>query len=298
MIRCGLYIRVSTDMQKERGESLDVQLKRLNAYVDSKENWAVAEMYKDAGISAKNTNRPEFSRMKSDIEQGKLNVILCTKLDRLFRNTKDFLDTSDYFEQKNIMFVCLEGSIDTTNPAGRVFSTMRAAFAQFERETTAERVRDVMKSRAEQGKYNGGISPFGYIAEDKKLVINLQEGELVKEIYSRYIENRSILAVTHKLNNEGKKTRKGELWAPVSVRRILTTSTYYGEFVYNKRSNTFRGELRRNGQEKYIRGMGSHEPLISKETFDQVQEIIRQQARFTPRKTSKYLTSSITKCNT
>lgn len=296
MIRCGLYIRVSTDMQKERGESLEVQLKRLNAYVDSKENWAVVETYKDAGISAKNTNRLEFSRMKADIEQGKLDVILCTKLDRLFRNTKDFLDTTDYFEQKNVMFVCLEGSIDTTNPAGRVFSTMRAAFGQFERETTAERVRDVMKSRAEDGKYNGGIAPFGYSVENKNLVINPDEGELIKEIYQLYLERRSILFVTHKLNDEGKKTRKGELWAPVSIRRILTTPTYYGEFVYNKRSHTYRGELKRNAKEKFIRGMGKHEPLISKEIFDQVQEIIRQQARLAPRKTSKYLLSGLVFC--
>lgn len=296
MIRCGLYIRVSTDMQKERGESLDVQLKRLNAYVDSKENWSVVETYKDAGISAKNTNRAEFSRMRSDIEQGKLEVILCTKLDRLFRNTKDFLDTTDYFEQKNIMFVCLEGSIDTTNPAGRVFSTMRAAFAQFERETTAERVRDVMKSRAEQGKYNGGISPFGYTAENKKLVINHEEAELVKEIYRLYLENRSFLFVTHKLNDEGKRTRKGDLWAPTSIKRILTSPTYYGELVYNKRSNTFRGELKRNPKEKYIQGTGTHEPLVTKEMFNRVQEIIKEQAGTMPVSRSKYLLTGIIYC--
>ena len=105
-MKCGLYIRVSTDMQKEKGESLDVQLKRLRAYADSKEAWSMVEIYRDAGVSAKNTNRPEFNRMLEDIERGKIDVSLCTKLDRLFRITRDFLNTTDDFEKKNIKFVC------------------------------------------------------------------------------------------------------------------------------------------------------------------------------------------------
>ena len=296
MIRCGLYIRVSTDMQKERGESLEVQLKRLNAYVDSKENWAVVETYKDAGISAKNINRPEFSRLMSDIEQGKLDAVLCTKLDRFFRNTKDFLDTTEYFEKKNILFICLDADIDTSTSGGRAFSTMRAVFSQLEREMTADRVRDVMYSRAERGIYNGGIAPFGYTALNKKLVINIEEAELVKEIYRLYLENRSFYFVTLKLNEEGKRTRKDELWSPNSIRRILTSPTYYGELVYNKRSNTFRGELKRNPKEKYIKGIGTHKPLVTKEMFDKVQEIVKQQAGTIPFNRSKYLLTGIVYC--
>ncbi|MDD5546868.1 MAG: recombinase family protein [Candidatus Omnitrophica bacterium] len=297
MMRCGLYIRVSTDMQRERGESLDVQLKRLEAYVTSKEDWSVVAMYKDAGISAKNTNRPEFIRMMDDIEAGRLDVILCTKLDRLFRNTKDFLDTTENFERKNVMFVCLEGNIDTSTPAGRVFSTMRAAFSQFERETTAERVKDVMCSRAEQGKYNGGIAPYGFLSENKSLRVNSLEADIVREIFSFYLEHRSILYVTHKLNEDGIKTRKGGMWAPTSVRRILTNPCYYGEVVYNKRSHTYRGELRHNPVERYIRGAGAHQPLITRELFDKVRDIVRQQSKIAPKANAKYLLTGLVYCS-
>jgi len=293
-MRCGLYIRVSTDMQKEKGESLEVQLKRLHAYADSKEDWSVTEIYKDAGVSAKNMNRQEFSRMMDDIDQGKIDVILCTKLDRLFRNTRDFLNTTDSFEKKNIKFVCLEGSIDTSTPAGRVFSTMRAAFAQFERETTADRVRDVMRSRAEDGKWNGGVAPYGYYAEDKGLKINTGEEKAIKDIYALYLKDHSIRHIVHKFNADGIKTRKGELWSPTSVRRILTNPFYYGIVTYSKRSHTYSGELRRN--KKFICSQGRHPLIISKESFDEVQEIIKQQTKNAPKANAKYLLTGVTYC--
>lgn len=293
-MRCGLYIRVSTDMQKEKGESLDVQLKRLHAYADSKEDWRVVETYKDAGVSAKNTNRVEFNRMIDDIEQGKIDVILCTKLDRLFRNTRDFLNTTDDFEKKNIKFVCLEGSIDTSTPAGRVFSTMRAAFGQFERETTADRVRDVMRSRAEEGKWNGGVSPYGYYSENKEIKINIEEAKVIKDIYALYLEHQSIRHIVHKFNTSGIKTRKNELWAPTSIRRILTNPFYYGMVTYSKRSHTYSGELKRN--KKFICSNGKHPPIISKELFNKIQGIIKQQTKNAPKANAKYLLTGVIYC--
>lgn len=293
-MKCGLYIRVSTDMQKERGESLAVQLKRLQAYADSKEDWPIVEIYRDAGVSAKNTNRPEFNRMLEDIERGKIDVILCTKLDRLFRNTRDFLNTTDEFEKKNIKFVCLEGNIDTSTPTGRVFSTIRAAFAQFERETTADRVRDVMRSRAEDGKWNGGVSPYGYYSEDKKLKVNAEEAMVIKDIYILYLENRSIRHVVHYFNTSGIKTRKNELWSPTSIRRILTNPFYYGIVTYSKRTHAYSGELRKN--KKPIFSNGQHPPIISKELFDNVQTTIKQQTKNTPKANATYLLTGLVYC--
>jgi len=296
-MKCGLYIRVSTEMQRDKGESLGIQLKRLKAYVESKEDWQVADVYKDAGISAKNTNRPEFNRMITDSKNKKIDVILCTKLDRLFRNTKNFLDTSDELNELGVQLVILEGNIDTTTASGELYSTMRAAFAQFERRTTAERVREHMSSRAEQGKWNGGITPYGYKSEKKELKLNTQEAEIVKIIYSLYLKQQSKRFVVQKLNADGYRTRKKELWTRTTIDRILTNPFYYGKLVYRKRSHDNNGKLRCNSKDKHIVATGSHPPIIAKELFDKVQIIIQHKRVIRPRTSQKYLMTGLIYCD-
>ena len=159
-MRIGSYIRVSTDIQEDRGSSLETQRDRCEAYVKAK-NWELVQLYVDVR-SAKDLNRPELQRMFTDIESKKLDGVIITRLDRMFRNTKNFLEITEFYQKKDIKFICLDGDIDTSTPTGRVFSVMRAAFAQFERETIQARVMEGMQARAKRGLYNGGPEPYGY----------------------------------------------------------------------------------------------------------------------------------------
>ncbi len=177
-MKSAIYIRVSTDIQDERGTSLPTQEERCRAYAQSK-GWKVAKVYSDVE-SAKDLNRPGLTQLLIDAERKNFQTVIIMKLDRMFRNTKDFLEKAEFFEEIGVQFVCLDGDIDTTTPAGNLFGTMRAAFAQFERETIAERVKIGMKSRAEKGLWNGGPVPFGYKKNGKGLEID-EENALDEE---------------------------------------------------------------------------------------------------------------------
>jgi len=159
-VRVAIYCRVSTDIQEDRGSSLENQQARCEAYINAKD-WELAGTYVDVK-SAKDLKRPEAQRMFHDIEAGKIDAVIITRLDRMFRNTRDFLEQTDFIQQHDCMFICMDADIDTTTPTGRVFSTMRAAFAQFERETIADRVTEGMRSRATRGLWTGGPPPYGY----------------------------------------------------------------------------------------------------------------------------------------
>lgn len=328
-MRCGLYIRVSTEGQKEKGESLEIQLKRLKAKVDTKPDWIVTDTYKDAGVSAKNTTgRPEFQRMMSDVEADKLDVIICTKLDRMFRNTRDFLDTTEILEKKGIEFACLDGDIDTTTAMGRAFSRIRAVLADLERETTSERVRDHMIQRAKDGKYNGGITPYGYdgvarkareliksgkekdkekaerIASDmftdrKKLYIDKREAKIVKEIYDLYLDKKSIHHVTEYLNSMKYKARYGGAFTTTTVGRILSNPFYCGFITYSKRSHADFSSDKLIKNPEYTKAKSiTHSGIISESLFKNVQHILKEKATEAPNtRISEYLLSGLCKCS-
>lgn len=162
MRKCGLYIRVSTDLQAMTKEgSLDTQLDMLRKCVDLKdgitdEDWIVAEVYREEGRSGKNTDRPEYQRMLRDIRQGRIDTVLCTKIDRMSRSILDFLEFHKLLEAFGVTFISLSESWDTSTAMGKFALTITLAAAELEREQTAERTREKMLWRAQVGLRNGG----------------------------------------------------------------------------------------------------------------------------------------------
>ena len=133
---CGLYLRVSTDRQASIKEgSLDTQLSTLTKYTEIKtsnsdEEWYVAEVYREEGKSGKNIDRPEYQHMLKDIKSGKLNVLLCTKIDRVHRSLMDFYNLHELMEAHNITFVSLSENWDTSTPMGRFGLKLTLAVAE------------------------------------------------------------------------------------------------------------------------------------------------------------------------
>ncbi|MGF9826753.1 recombinase family protein, partial [Brevibacillus agri] len=132
-MRTAVYMRVSTEDQAREGFSIPAQREKLLAYVHS-QGWEVAAIYADEGISAKDTNRPALKRLLRDIREGNIDVVLVYRLDRLTRSVLDLYRLLQEFEKYDVRFKSCTEVYDTTTAIGRLFITLVAALAQWERE--------------------------------------------------------------------------------------------------------------------------------------------------------------------
>ncbi len=253
MKKCGLYIRVSTEKQAKIEEgSLKNQDHLLSQHVDmkskfSKEPWVIVDRYVDEGISAKDTNRPAYQRMIKDVEEGRINTVLCLALSRISRSTTDLLNLVDFFRKHDVDFICLKEEVDTTSPMGRLLLTFMGGLNQFEREQTGDRTRSAIIARAERGLWNGGHI-FGYdldLAKKGYLIANSAEAKTVNAIFDTYIETGSVMRTRDIINAKGHQTksytsRRGKIHPPgpfshASVYQILVNLVYIGKRYVNKK---------------------------------------------------------------
>src|SRR5271156_3676749 len=198
---CGLYTRVSSRNQAEADySSLETQRERLEAYCKSQDNYSVYRVYEDGGYSADSLDRPALKEMLRDLREGKLNCVLAYKIDRLTRSVRDFHQLMDVFDRNSVKFVSVTQSLDTQNPMGRLLRNVLLDFAQFEREMTADRTRDKMHQRAQKGLWNGGNVPYGYTAQNKRLVINTDEAARLRFIFERFADTPSLAKLREDLH--------------------------------------------------------------------------------------------------
>jgi site-specific DNA recombinase len=294
MKRCGLYIRVSTKRQAKVEEgSLKNQDQLLTQHVEiknrlSEEKWLIVDRYIDGGESAKDTKgRPEYLRMIQEIEKGQINTVLCTALSRISRSTRDLLDMVDYFEEKNVDFICLKEDFDTTTAQGKCFLTIMGALNEFEREQTSERTRSNMIARAERGLWNGG-QLLGYDLQPEKkgyIFPNAREKEEVNFCFDTYLECGSVLKTCAIVNAKGYRTkeyatRDGKVhpskeFTYTSMLKLLTNLAYIGKREINKKwMHKSQDSLPEDRRYKIVDAVW--ESIIDKEKFYKAQKLLKE----------------------
>src|SRR4030088_416163 len=191
-VRCAIYTRVSTEYGLDQDfNSLDAQYDASSAYIKSQAHagWTlIRSRYDDGGYSGGSTDRPDLQRLLDDIRSRKLDVIVVYKVDRLTRSLADFAKLVELFDQHGVSFVSITQSFNTTSSMGRPTLTVLLSFAQFEHVVIGERVRDKIAASKRKGLWVGGPVPLGYRCIDKKLEIVPEDAEVVRTIFTRYLE--------------------------------------------------------------------------------------------------------------
>jgi len=225
-----------------KGESIENQIEMCRQYISRNFGQELADsalIYEDEGFSGGSTKRPNFQRMMKDVHKGKIQTIVCYRLDRLTRNTKDCFDFVEELERCGASFISLKENFDLTTPTGRLMFTFVAALAQMERETIAERIRDNLQELAKTGRWLGGNTPLGYESEGteyckvdgkKRKTFHLklvpEEARLVQMIFARFLELKSLTKLETYLLNQDYKTRQGKPFSRFAIRELLMNPVY------------------------------------------------------------------------
>jgi len=275
-VRCAIYTRKSSEEGLEQDfNSLDAQREACAAYVLSQasEGWtALADAYDDGGLSSEPPDRPALQRLLQDVEAGRIDIVVVYKVDRLTRSLLDFSRLVEAFDRAGVSFVSVTQSFNTTTSMGRLTLNMLLSFAQFEREVTAERIRDKIAASKARGMWMGGIPPLGYAPDGRSLAIVEEQASLVRMIYDRYRALGYVRLLAEELQAQCiltpvRKTGSGKTFGGCAFSRgqlyaILRNPVYVGDIAH-------RGKVH----------AGNHPAIIDRETWDAVQNQLAENIR-------------------
>ena len=269
-VRVAIYTRVSTEDQAKEGFSLDAQLDKLRSYCKARD-WVIGGEYIDDGYSGRNTKRPAYTKMMEELEEW--GVLLVIKMDRIHRNSKNFMLMMEYLKKEEKEFVSMTESLDTSTAMGRFVMDIIQRIAQLESEQIGERVYIGMEQKA---KTNGGVLgfniPYGYDYVDGKLLVNEDEAKQVKNIFQMYLNGLSMKKIADVLNSKSIPTKQNKIWGSQTVFMILKNPLYCGFLHW----------------EDYL-NPGDHDSIIDRVTFNEIQEL-RQKRNIKTSHNSKIFT--------
>lgn len=272
-LRCATYTRKSSEEGLEQAfNSLDAQREACAAFILSQkhEGWMVLPtQYDDGGFSGGTLERPALQRLLADVADGKVDVVVVYKIDRLTRSLFDFAKIVEAFDARGVSFVSITQQFNTTTSMGRLTLNVLLSFAQFEREVAGERIRDKIAASKRKGMWMGGLPSLGYDVQNRKLVVNDEEAPTVLHIFRRYVELRSVRALKVELDAAGIRSK----------RRILADGTAYGGEKLSRgalylmlQNRIYRGEITHKGNGY----PGEHPAIVDKALWDKVQAILAE----------------------
>ena len=272
-LRCAIYTRKSSDEGLEQAfNSLDAQREACAAFVLSQkhEGWSVLPtLYDDGGYSGGTLDRPALQRLLADIADGKVDVVVVYKIDRLTRSLFDFAKIVEVFEARGVSFVSITQQFNTTTSMGRLTLNVLLSFAQFEREVAGERIRDKIAASKKKGMWMGGLPPLGYDVRDRKLVVNQEEAKTVLHTFRRYVELRSVRALKIELDAAGIRSK----------RRTFADGTVYGDHKLSRgalylmlQNRIYRGDITHKGSAY----PGKHKAIVDQALWDKVQAVLAE----------------------
>jgi site-specific DNA recombinase len=268
-IRCAIYTRVSTDQGLEQEfNSLDAQREASEAYINSQthEGWnCLKDQYDDGGFSGGSLERPALQRLLDDVRLKKLDVIVVYKVDRLTRSLADFAKLVELFDANEVSFVSVTQSFNTTSSMGRLTLNVLLSFAQFEREVTGERIRDKIAASKKKGIWMGGVVPYGYKVQNRKLLVDDVEAHNVRLIFELYCQLKSTPALVRELESRNFKSRIRRLTSGRDVGGNFFTTGQLSHMLGNR---VYLGEINHRDQSY----PGEHAAIISEVVFNSVQE--------------------------
>lgn len=265
-MRCGIYVRVSTDEQRDNGYSIDSQLRMIKEYCE-KNQYDIVDVYNDAGHSGKDLMRPEMQRLLKDIKLHRIEKIIAIKVDRLTRNNYDGFWLLNYCEEHDVKIELILEPYDVSTANGEMIFGMNLVFGQRERKEIGARTKRAMEEMALE-KVHPAKAPYGYTrnAETGHLEIEPIEAQVVKKVFELYKENNSIRNMADILNEEKSYIKQGK-WNSDKVYKILINSIYIGIFAY--------GRTKRKAQDVlYVKDYCEH--IIDENTWNITRKILEK----------------------
>ncbi len=277
------YCRVSSN-SADQLNSYATQVKYYTKAIQSHDEWEFVEVFADEGITGTRADkRDEFQRMIELCHRNKIELILTKSVSRFARNVPECLNYARDLRRKGVGIIFEENGINTLRMTDEMMLSVFGAIAQEESMATSQRLKHMNRERMKRGEYNASIAPYGYRYVNKELVIQENEAEIVRWIFSAYLEGWSLNEIADDLNRRGVPRHNGDHpWRAFTIRYILTNERYMGDTRYQKFYNTDMlpfVQKKNTGEKEQYYVTDSHAPIIDKTIFQRVAALFTKKAQ-------------------
>lgn len=319
LFNTAIYIRLSReDGDKEESDSVGNQKKLLTDYVNGQNELVLYDVYVDDGFTGTNFNRPAFKRMLKDIEAGKVNCVIVKDLSRFGR---DYIDTGRYLErdfpEMGVRFISVTDSIDSMKQAYDMLLPIKNIFNEQYARDISKKVQTAVKTKQKAGEFIGAFTSYGYKKspiDKNKLVIDEYSADVVRRIFSLYIQGYGKQKIAKLLNEEGilcpseykramglnyhnpNRLESTTYWSYSTINNILHREMYVGNMVQGTKHQRMRSKQKKMAKEDWIIVEDTHEPIIDKETWEKAQSLLYKRTRELDLETNKNIFAGFVKC--